>query len=173
MLPNGKNFFRLLALVVLVLCGTISVAQVDDEDGNYGSSIRGDTARIAQAAAKFRQECSPCHVAYPPGMLPTGSWRKIMAGLANHFDTDASLSVAEVEEITGFLEDNSVDYWGAKMESTLRISETNWFLRRHNVYVVPLDIWNSPAVKCAANCPACHRQAENGDFSERSSSLPE
>jgi hypothetical protein len=27
---------------------------------------------------KYRQECAACHIAYPPGMLPADSWRRIL-----------------------------------------------------------------------------------------------
>ncbi len=66
MLQNGKNFFRLLVLVISVMCGTLSVAQVDDDgDGNGSNLIRGDKAKISQAEAVYRRECSACHIVTP------------------------------------------------------------------------------------------------------------
>ena len=32
-----------------------------------------DSAPSVPLLPKYRQECSACHVAYPPGMLPTAS----------------------------------------------------------------------------------------------------
>ena len=171
MLLNGNKILQLLAVVVLVMCGTMSVAQAEGVDGKYDGANHGKTVWMAEINVKFQQECSTCHIAYPPGMLPTESWLKIMAGLEKHFDTDASLPTKEVEEITAFVVDNSSDYWGAEL-APMRITETDWFQRLHNSYILSPDIWQSPAVKSPANCPACHTQAERGDFSERNVRLP-
>lgn len=168
---NGKSFLQLLAVIVLVAGRTVPVAQAEGDEGKHEGEERGKIVRFAQGNAKFQQECSTCHIAYPPGMLSTDSWRKIMAGLDNHFGTDATLSAKENEEITAYLEENSTDYWGAEL-SPLRITETDWFQRAHNFYVIPPDVWKSQAVKSPANCPACHIQAERGDFSEENVKVP-
>lgn len=172
---NGGKLFQLLAVVVLVMCGTLSVAQ--SGDGEYNGTNYGKTVWMAEVNATFLRECGECHIAYPPGMLPTQSWRKIMAGLETHFGRDASLPAKEIEEITAFLVDNSSDCWGAELaplRSTelLRITETDWFQRKHNSYVISPNIWKSPAVKSPSNCEACHRQAERGDFSEQNRKIP-
>ncbi len=171
MLRNSENFFRLLLAVVLVMWGTMSVAQIDG-DGNGTSLIGSDIINIRQAEARFRQECSSCHIAYPASMLPTESWRSIMAGLDKHFGSDASLPDEEIKEITFFLVENSVEGWGEEI-APLRITKTHWFLRKHLYFVVRPEIWESKTVKSPANCSACHLQAESGDFSKRNISMPE
>lgn len=150
----------------------MSVAQTDDGDGDCDRPGRGDTARIAQAKDRFWQECAICHIAYPPGMLPAESWRNIMANLEKHFGMDASLPGKEIEEITVFLVDSSTDCWSGEI-APLRITTTDWFRRKHNSYVIPPDIWKSRAVKSPANCPACHRNAGSGYYSERNVSIPQ
>jgi nitrate/TMAO reductase-like tetraheme cytochrome c subunit len=52
----------------------------------------------------------------------------------------------------------------------MRISDSSWFRKEHRE--VDTATWKSPAVKSAANCGACHRQAEQGDFSERNLVVP-
>ncbi len=170
-----KNFFRCLLFVVLVICGTMSVAQAGN--GRHYCINYGNTVWMAEVNAKFLLECGTCHIAYPPGMLPTDSWRKIMAGLETHFGLDASLTAEENEEITAFLVDNSSEYWGAEPvplgnTDSMRITKTDWFQRKHNSYVVSPDIWENPAVKHPANCAACHRQAKCGDFGEQNRRVP-
>jgi len=154
---NNSPFFRLLVIAVLTMCNTMSVAQVDDG--------------ISQGEEVFRKECSSCHMAYPPRMLPGKSWRIIMAGLDKHFGSDASLPDGEIKQITAFLLEHSVESWGDEQEP-LWITRTRWFMRRH-VYIVPPDMWENDAVKSPANCPACHKKAEQGDYSERNTSMPE
>ena len=45
----------------------------------------------ADAPPAYVRECGDCHVAYPPGLLPATSWRRLMAGLDRHYGSDASL----------------------------------------------------------------------------------
>lgn len=52
---------------------------------------------------KFKTECTSCHMAYPPGLLPEKSWIKIMNGLDKHFGEDASLSEADKKEVLEYL----------------------------------------------------------------------
>ncbi|MGE8357412.1 MAG: cytochrome C, partial [Microvirgula sp.] len=53
--------------------------------------------------ASYRAECASCHMAYPPGMLPAASWRRMMGGLDRHFGENASLDAATRDDITAFL----------------------------------------------------------------------
>jgi cytochrome c553 len=117
----------------------------------------------------YRTECGSCHVAYPPALLGAGTWREVMRGLDRHFGTDASLPASTEAQVRAFLEA------GAGKDSavvpTLRISETRWFRNEHRREVDP-SVWKSAAVKSPANCGACHRQADAGDYDERSLRLP-
>lgn len=120
----------------------------------------------------YQQECSACHVAYPPQFLSAASWRAVMGGLDKHFGSDASLDPASQGEILRYLETNA----GRRDTSSngkplLRISETRWFVHEHSEEL-PRDIWKHPAVKSPANCAACHTGADKGDYSERNLRLP-
>ena len=125
----------------------------------------------AQTNARFQQECSSCHIAYAPGLLPAESWRKMMAGLDKHFGSDASLDAGDNKEITAFLVNNASNRWSAPT-TPLRISESNWFKRKHDDHEINPAVWKNPKVKSPANCAACHPQAERGDFSERNITIP-
>ncbi len=120
----------------------------------------------------YQQECGSCHVAYPPQMLSSASWRAVMGGLDKHFGTDASLDEKTHSQILRFLLANagkrSTDSNGKPL---LRITETRGFIHEHSEEL-PQDIWKHPAVKTAANCQACHTAADKGDYSERSLRLP-
>ncbi|MDH5218993.1 MAG: diheme cytochrome c, partial [Gammaproteobacteria bacterium] len=39
----------------------------------------------------YKEECSACHMAYQPGLLPARSWEKMMDNLADHFGENAEL----------------------------------------------------------------------------------
>ncbi len=120
---------------------------------------------------KWKTECSACHLAYPPQLLPAESWRTMMTQLDKHFGADASLDAKTTAEISAFLQANAAR---TKRETTgkppLRITETRWFKQEHDE--VPARVWSSKSVKQPSNCAACHTQAERGDFSERSLRIP-
>jgi hypothetical protein len=145
---------------------------------------------------KYRQECASCHVAYPPGMLPAASWQRLMGNLDRHFGTDASLDAASAKEIATWLTANadkrrrhddedgddrdhdrghdSDDHRKAQRDTAAvpedRITRTAWFASEHRE--VAASAWKRPAVKSAANCPACHARADQGVFDEDDVRMP-
>lgn len=130
---------------------------------------------------KWKTECSACHMAYPPSLLPERSWRKMMAGLGSHFGQDASLDALTAQEITAFLANNSAERGVNKRtkkvmgslgpnEIPLRITETAWFIRKHDE--ISSQVWKRPKVGGPANCAACHGGAERGDYSEHQIRIP-
>jgi hypothetical protein len=137
-------------------------------------AVRADDDRRAPGVPllpAYKQECAACHVAFPPGMLPSDSWRRLLNNLPRHFGTDASLDASTSRELATWLSANAGDYRrarGAPPED--RITKSAWFVRKHDE--VPADAWKRPAVKNAANCTACHAQAAQGDFNEHSVRIP-
>jgi Dihaem cytochrome c len=120
---------------------------------------------------KYQQECTTCHLAYPPGMLPAVSWQRLMNNLPRHFGTDASLDAAAIKEISTWLDTHAGTYKRVREEPAQdRITRSAWFLRKHDE-VSPAS-WKLPAVKSASNCAACHARADQGDFSERNVRIP-
>jgi len=118
--------------------------------------------------ATYQSECGSCHVAYPPAMLGAGTWRGIMRGLDRHFGTDASLGDPARARVEAYLEAGAGP---ARREvATLRISDSSWFRKEHDE--IGAATWRSAAVKSPANCGACHRQADRGDFGERNLRVP-
>lgn len=142
------------ALVLVVLAGTASAE-------NEGMTV--------PVNAKWKEECSSCHVAYPPRLLAREDWRELMSRLDRHFGVDASLEPAEQREILDFLERHAGR--GAHHESrTLRISDTPWF--RHAHREVPRAAWAQGKVRSRSNCTACHVDAERGNWSEDDIRVP-
>jgi Dihaem cytochrome c len=120
---------------------------------------------------KYQQECASCHVAYPPGMLPTESWRRVMSGLSRHFGADASMDASSMQEISAWLAANAGTYRRVREAPPEdRITRSAWFTRKHDE--VSTATWKRPAVKSPANCTACHAQADQGDFNEHNIRIP-
>lgn len=132
-------------------------------------------------AALWKAECASCHMAYPPGLLPERSWRKMMAELDKHFGQNASLDAAATKAILGYLVENSAERGTSRRSSRflnaipatatpLRISENAHFVREHRE--VSPDDWKLPKVGSRSNCNACHSDAEQGEFSGRNVKIP-
>ncbi len=177
---QNQKYLQMVAVALLALGATMSAAQADDDrdekygnknGGKYGGENRGKPIQPVQTNAKFQQECSTCHLAYSPGLLPAESWRKMMVGLDKHFGSDASLTDQENKEITTFLVNNASNRWSAPT-APLRITETAWFKHKHDGREISPAVWKNPLVKSPANCAACHPQADRGDFSERNIKMP-
>jgi hypothetical protein len=122
-----------------------------------------------------RAECGACHMVFPPQFLPARSWQRLMTDLSSHFGEDASLGEAERQAITAYLVAHAADaprtrggqrfLRGLAVDAApLRISETPFWRREHDE--ISAAELSSQAVRTPANCAACHKGAERGDFSE-------
>lgn len=114
----------------------------------------------------WRNECGACHTAFHPGLLPAASWEKIMSGLDRHFGSDASLSAKDQASIRQFLVSNAASRGKFARDSGTRISEAGWFVHEHG------RVLSRSGVKSAAQCSACHPDADRGDFNEHAIRLP-
>jgi len=131
-----------------------------------------DTSRQVNLLPKYRQECTACHIAYPPGMLPAASWQRILGNLQHHFGADASLDADSVKQISTWLAANSAANTAAQAGPPEdRITRSTWF--RHEHAEVPAVVWKRPMIKSASNCAACHTRAEQGNFDEHFIRLPQ
>jgi hypothetical protein len=124
---------------------------------------------------RYQTECSGCHLAFPPGLLPAASWQRLMQNLPRHYGTDASLDAPTGAALQTWLTANAANAAGGKRASAGpppedRITRSAWFLREHGE--VAAAVWKRPSVKSPSNCAACHTAAEQGDFRERNIRIP-
>ncbi len=119
----------------------------------------------------YVQECAACHTAYPPGMLPAASWQRVMSGLNKHYGTDASLDAASLAPLNVWLQAHAGTNKRVKEEPPEdRITRSAWFERKHRK--LDAAVWKLPSVKSAAQCAACHTDADRGDFDDDRLKLP-
>jgi len=140
-----------------------------------GSALPAFADRLpmpANTPASFTSECSSCHIAYQPALLQASDWRKLMAGLSEHFGSDATVDRKTEQEITAFLERNagSASRLG-NAGNPPRITQTARFIRKHDE--IPAKYWRDPRVKSKANCEACHPGAAKGSYSEHDITIRE
>ena len=159
---------HLILFFALAFPTTLSVA---DRGEKHAGENRGKPVQPVRLNALWQAECSACHIAYAPGLLPAESWRKVMAGLNQHFGSDASLSATENRAISEFLFNNASNRWRAPTAPE-RITETVWFQHKHASHEVRPEVWRRASVKSPANCAACHPDADRGDFEEDRIRIP-
>ncbi|MDA8049814.1 MAG: cytochrome b/b6 domain-containing protein [Rhodospirillales bacterium] len=137
-------------------------------------------SRKTHAAKAYARECSACHMAYPPELLPARSWAAIMGGLSHHFGEDASLgSRRETAAISAYLIANAAAHWDTLPAHLFRvvdpaqpllISATPAWRRLHRH--IPPAVFHSKAVGSPAACDACHRDAATGLFAPQNIHIP-
>ena len=156
-------------LTLAVLALALSACNASDPQQQLSADLTDGVLLPA-----YQQECAACHLAYPPGLLPAASWRRLMADLPHHFGTDASVDAATLKQLSGWLEANAGTYKKVMRDPTPppqdRITKAAWFVREHDE--IPPATWARPAIKSAANCAACHTRAEQGEFRERDIRIP-
>jgi hypothetical protein len=150
-----------LFIAATLSLGAATAVVADDDD---------DDRRFIVSHPAWKAECGACHVAYPPQLLPARSWRALMSGLDNHFGTDASLDSQTAADIRAFLERNAGYDRRSAAPPLLRITETPWFVHEHAE--VPARVWRGRKAVSRANCAACHRDAERGNYGEDNLFIP-
>jgi hypothetical protein len=130
----------------------------------------------------YKQECSACHFAYPPGLLPAKSWQAIMSRLDDHFGENAELAQTDRSAIQDYLLANSADKSNLRRSKRimrtlpdssvpLRVTELPYFKNAHSEIPARL-VKNNPKVGGFSQCDRCHQDANSGFFSERKIKIP-
>jgi hypothetical protein len=162
--PNKRLLRR--ATASLVALGLALPALADEHGGGRAAAV--------PLLPRYQTECSACHLAYPPGLLPAAAWQRVMQNLPRHFGTDASLDAPTVATLQTWLQANAATgrraAAGPGQPPEDRITRSAWFLREHGE--VRASVWKQASVKSPSNCAACHTAADQGDFRERNIRIP-
>ena len=127
----------------------------------------------------FSQECGACHTLYPPFLLPSSSWQKLMANLENHFGDDASLDKETKRVIETYLLQHSAEHSTKEAAvyilqsikpKTIAITKTPFWQMKHAT--IDKKIFESKRVRSKANCKACHTDIEKGLIEDRHIQVP-
>ncbi|MHC1741651.1 MAG: diheme cytochrome c [Syntrophobacteraceae bacterium] len=128
----------------------------------------------------YKEQCGACHFAYQPELLPSGSWRKILGKLDDHFGEVLPLAPEMVDEIARYLEANAAErssakraakiYNSLKGATPLRITEVPYIVHKHRE--ISKDVIRRAPIGSLSNCIACHRTAANGDYDDDAVSIP-
>ena len=178
------KYFTLIAIAftgLVLLSIQISFGDEDHNDHHYALYKREPGVDPVKNQL-YEQECSSCHFAYPPGLLPDASWHKIMSTLDDHFGENAELSDTDRLAIEEYLVNNSASHSEFRRSkkiarslspssAPLRITELPYFKHEHDEIPSRL-VKNNPDVGSFSQCDSCHRDAKKGYFSENKINIP-
>lgn len=188
----SKRFWGVMLLAGCISLSMGSLAWSDGDEGYEGggkyTSERGEGGFIRSTGVavitnkQYKSECSACHFAYPPGLLPERSWVKIMGSLEDHFGDDAKLDEATRISIKNYLRGHAADHVPNRFSRSImrsiapgrtpmRITQTPYFERKHDEIPARM-VADNPKVRSFSNCASCHTGAERGSFDEHSVNIP-
>lgn len=147
------------ALVCALLLGSVAQAQVSVP---------------IPAFTPYTQQCNVCHFAYPPGMLPAASWKKLMDDMPQHFTGQVMINVDTQNEIAQWLQTHAGTFALVVEEPPQnRITQSAWWKKIHlNNSKVPAAVWKKPSVSKGASCVACHQAAAKGEYNAKTVQVP-
>jgi hypothetical protein len=132
----------------------------------------------------YAEECGSCHYAYPPGLLPEASWRKLLApqALPDHFGDNIEMKEAARAALLDYAARNAADHSLSKRSrqivaslgdsaAPLRVTEITYIRRKHQ-RIPEEQIKRNPKVKSLAMCDTCHTRASAGDFDDNTVVIP-
>ena len=130
--------------------------------------------------AVYREACGACHFVYQPGLLPSGSWEKILSGLADHFGEAIELNPDSEKVITEYLRVNAAERSSAKRavkimrslgsRAPLRITEIPYIQEKH--HEISPGVLKQKSIGSLSNCSACHTTAEKGIYDDDNVVIP-
>ncbi len=177
----------IFSTAALVLISTLYLgiqgAWSNNDDPSHGlgkwQNMKARSTGVAPVTnTLYAEECGSCHFAYPPGLLPSFSWQKVMTGLADHFGDNAELDAQTKQQITKYLTTHAAEssnyrrsraiMYSLQATNTpppLRITDTPYFKREHRE--IPNRIIKLPKIGGKlSRCNACHQRADKGSFNE-------
>jgi len=179
-----KSILAITAVIFTI--GFITLPVVWGDDDFHWGEIEDYKHRLndikTTTNSLYTEECSSCHMAYPPGLLPTRSWQKIMAELENHFGDNAEVDTETHQVISQFLLTNSAEKSNYRRsikfnrsikvnDVPTRITQTPYFKHEHDE-IPSRFVTTNPKVNSFSQCDACHTKAEQGSFNEHDVTIP-
>ena len=126
------------------------------------------------AFTPYAQQCNVCHFAYPPGMLPAGSWKKLLDDMPQHFTGQVMINVDTQNEISQWLQANAGTFAQVAEEPPQnRITQSVWWKKIHlNNAKIPAAVWKKPTVSKGSSCVTCHQTAAKGEYNAKTVQVP-
>ena len=128
----------------------------------------------------YKENCGACHFAYPPELLPSGSWSKIVADLPDHFGESVEIDPEAGKTIGDYLKADAAERSSAATavkimksignQTPQRITEIPYIQKKHRE--VSQNVIKRESIGSLSNCSACHTTAEKGIYDDDYVKIP-
>lgn len=169
---------------LLFLAAFTAASGVQAEEDFLSSLLSRHKEPMPVTNKVYQEECGSCHYAYPPGLLPAASWKKLLdeKALSDHFGDNAELDADTLKEVRDYALENAADKsWSKRsrkianategVDAPLRITEVRYIKRKHHE-IPERMVKGNKDVKSLSMCDACHTQAKKGVFDEDTVRIP-
>lgn len=148
--------------------------------GKWGHDDRGPGAAVVTTNDLYAARCGGCHFAYPPQLLPAGSWKLLLGATSDHFGQDLALNDADKAGLLDFTTANAADRSPLKSShkimgclggaTPMRLTDVPYIQRKHR----RLDpaVLARASIGSLANCAACHPGAAACRFDDDNVTIP-
>jgi cytochrome c551/c552 len=153
----------------------------DDHDrhGHKGSDHERDFL-IPVENETYQENCGACHFSYQPELLPSSSWKKVLAGLNDHYGNEIDLDEESRKNIQDYLMSNCADGSSAKRsvkimhslhgQSPMRITDVPYIREKH--HEISASVFSRKSIGSFSNCMACHKTASQGIYDDDNVVIP-
>lgn len=185
-MAKTRKVLGIFSLAFILGCSLYITAAADRDDDQEQHRNRerkgqknGPLSSVENEA--YLQQCSACHFAYQPGLLPRGSWSKIMDSLPGHFGEELSIDTASLQTIRTYLNANAAEQSSSKQakkilrslkgDIPLRITDIPYIREEHND--LNESVFQRQSIGSRSNCIACHTTADKGNYDDDMVKVPE
>lgn len=154
----------------------------DDQEHNrkYQRHAGSSDSLGAVDSPAYREECGVCHFVYHPGLLPSGSWEKILSKLPDHFGETIEMDLETLRVVGEYLTTHSAGHSSARLsarvircldgDTPIRITDVPYIRDEHDE--IGPTVFERNSIGSRSNCAACHTTAEAGIFREDTVAIP-
>lgn len=187
---EGRSVFTLIVWSIVAVMGGIALVYLPPagktdflrlqpprviDDKGFASMVMPNDVWEAECATS-------CHNGFNPTLLPADSWRRVMAGLDDHFGDKIELDAETENEILDYLISASAERSATEASKKLlhsigagapplRITEIPYWKKKHSG--IAQKVYARKSVVSQSNCIACHPGSDKGSFEDRDISIPE
>jgi cytochrome c553 len=142
---------RILSAAITAIKRLIVLSMISTSPGALAAE---DVWKPRENSPMWQSECGSCHMAFPPALLSSADWQIVMQGLDKHFGVNAGMDARSRDQIATFLDRNSGSGWVHSADSQ-RITETSWFIKKHQGSIRMLI---NGRIGSLVDCAACHKE---------------
>ncbi len=139
-----------------------------------GAGVQAQVNVPIPAFTPYTQQCNVCHLAYPPGMLPAASWKKMLDDMPQHFTAQVMVNIDTQNQISEWLQAHAGTFaLVAEEPPQHRITQSAWWQKIHiGNSKLPAAVWKKPPVAKGSACVSCHHNAAQSEFNAKAVRVP-